>query len=128
MTRIGSMIGDVARSLFKRPFTERYPFVARQAPERARGKLLWEMSKCTGCMACVRDCPADAIQVTIVDRAAKKFVFHYRTDRCIYCAQCVSSCRTHALAMSRDEWHLSSTNRGPFTVVYGATEEKPKEG
>jgi formate hydrogenlyase subunit 6/NADH:ubiquinone oxidoreductase subunit I len=119
MMRIGSMFNDVFLSLFKRPFTERYPFVVRPVPERTRGRLAYEMSKCTGCMLCVRDCPADAISVTVVDRAAKKFVFRYRTDRCIYCAQCVASCKPQALSMSRDDWHLAATDKGPFTVVYG---------
>jgi formate hydrogenlyase subunit 6/NADH:ubiquinone oxidoreductase subunit I len=126
MTRIGSMLSDVVSSLFKRPFTERYPFVQRQAPERTRGRLEYEMTKCTGCMACVRDCPADAIDVKVVDRAAKKFVFRYRTDRCIYCAQCVASCRTKALSMSRDQWHLASTNKDPFSIQWGEDGEKPQ--
>jgi formate hydrogenlyase subunit 6/NADH:ubiquinone oxidoreductase subunit I len=119
MMRIGSMITDVARSLFKKPFTERYPFVVKPAPERARGKLEWVMSKCTACMACVRDCPADAIKVKIVDKAAKKFLFAYRIDRCIYCAQCVASCPTEALSMSREDWHTASGDRAPYSVVYG---------
>ncbi len=123
MMRIGSMFSDVLASLFTRPFTVRYPFVVVPAPRSTRGALDYDMGKCTGCMACVRDCPADAIQVKVVDRAAKKFIFRYRTDRCIYCGQCVSSCKTDALSMSADRWHLASADRKPFSVVYG--EEAP---
>ncbi len=125
MMRIGSMFNDVVVSLFKKPFTERYPFVVVPAPERTRGVLEYDMSRCTGCLACMGDCPAGAIRVKIVDRAAKKFVFSYRTDRCIYCAQCVASCKTDALSMSNEDWHLASTNKEPFTIVWG--EDKPKE-
>jgi formate hydrogenlyase subunit 6/NADH:ubiquinone oxidoreductase subunit I len=119
MMRIGSMFSDVVASLFKRPFTERYPFVVKPVTQRMRGAVDYDMAKCTGCMACVRDCPADAIQVKVVDWKTKKFIFRYRTDRCIYCAQCVSSCKTNALSMSPVRWHLASTDRKPFSVVYG---------
>ena len=119
MMRIASMLSDITRSLFRRPFTERYPFVVKPAPERTRGELLWEAARCTGCMLCVRDCPADAIKVTVVDRAAKKFTFRYRQDRCIYCGQCVVSCRPGALSMSPERWHLASTSKDSFSVVYG---------
>ena len=57
MMRIASMLSDVMRSLFKQPFTERYPFVVRPAPERTRGKLVWDGAKCTGCMLCVQGLP-----------------------------------------------------------------------
>ncbi len=118
MMRIGSMLSDIMRSLVRRPFTERYPFVVKPAPERTRGRLEWDAEKCTGCMLCVKDCPADAIQVTVVDRAAKKLIFRYRTDRCVYCGQCVVSCKPGALSMSPEHWHLSSTTKESFSVVY----------
>ncbi len=113
------MLNDVFVSLFKRPFTERYPYRVTPAPARLRGKLLWVEEKCKGCMLCVRDCPAKAIEIEVVDRAAKKYAFHYRTDRCIYCAQCVASCKEDALSMSGN-YHLASTDKAKFTEVYRA--------
>ena len=124
MMRIGSMLSDIMRSLVRRPFTEKYPYVVRESPERTRGELEWDASKCTGCMLCVKDCPADAIRVTVVDRAAKKFVFRYRTDRCVYCGQCLVSCKPGALTMSRERWHLASTSKEDFDVTYGEGEKK----
>jgi formate hydrogenlyase subunit 6/NADH:ubiquinone oxidoreductase subunit I len=118
--KIASMLNDVFASLFKRPFTERYPYTVRPAPPRLRGKLLWEESLCKGCMLCVRDCPARAIEIEVVDRAAKKYAFHYRMDRCIYCAQCVASCKEDALSMSSTSYHLASTDRRTFTETYRA--------
>ena len=124
MMRIGSMLSDIMRSLVRRPFTERYPFVTRPSPERTRGRLEWDAGKCTGCMLCAKDCPADAIRVTVVDRAARKFTFAYRTDRCIYCSQCVVSCKPGALSMSSERWHLSSTSKEAFSVLYDDHEER----
>ena len=64
--RIGAMLGDISRSLFKRPVTERYPFERKPTPERLRGQLTFDAAKCTGCKICVRDCPA------VRDRAARR--------------------------------------------------------
>jgi len=127
MIRIGAMLGDITRSFMRKPVTERYPFVVLPVSKRTRGRLEWDEALCTGCMLCVKDCPAEAIQITVVDRAAKKFTFRYRTDRCVYCGQCVESCRPKALAMSPLNWHLASTTKESFAVVYGEPPEKPKE-
>jgi len=118
--KIASMLNDVFVSLFKRPFTELYPYAVKPAPDRLRGKLLWDEAKCDGCKFCVRDCPARAIEIDIEDRAAKKFVFHYHIDRCIYCAQCVASCPEGALTMSSTLYHLASADKASFTEVYSA--------
>jgi NAD(P)H-quinone oxidoreductase subunit I len=117
--KIGAMLGDVFRSLFRSPATQQYPFERQEAPERLRGKLHFDPDKCTGCQLCVKDCPAQAIEVFMVDKANKRFVMRYHLDRCTYCAQCVISCRTAALEMSSNEWELAGTNKEPFTVYYG---------
>jgi len=117
--KIGAMLGDVFGSLFRRPATRQYPFERRKAPERLRGKLHWDAEKCTGCLLCVKDCPANAIEVFMVDKATKRFAVRYHLDRCTYCAQCVVSCRPGALQMSSDEWELAATCKEPFTVYYG---------
>ncbi|MBZ0289106.1 MAG: 4Fe-4S binding protein, partial [Anaerolineae bacterium] len=75
--KLGAMIGDTLRSLFRRPATRQYPTVREKAPERLRGKLIWDAEKCTGCSLCVKDCPAQAIEVIMVDKAEKRFVMRY---------------------------------------------------
>ncbi len=127
MMRIGSMLNDVARSLFKRPFTQPYPFKTYPVAERTRGQLEWDREKCNGCGLCARDCPAQAIEVKTIDRAAHRFIYNYRTDRCIYCGQCVESCKPQALKLSADRWHLASTARKQFSLAYGETPEQAAE-
>jgi NAD(P)H-quinone oxidoreductase subunit I len=117
--KIGAMVGDVFRSLFRRPATRQYPFERKAAPARLRGKLHWDAEKCTGCQLCVKDCPAQAIEVVMMDKADKRFAVRYHLDRCTYCSQCVISCRPGALVMSNDEWELAATTKEPFTVYYG---------
>ena len=117
--KIGTMLNDVAGSLFKGPVTEKYPFERRDPPERLRGLLLWDAESCTGCSLCAKDCPANAIEVITVDKASKQYAFRYHVDRCTFCAQCVASCRQGCLSMSNDIWELASLGREPFLVLYG---------
>jgi formate hydrogenlyase subunit 6/NADH:ubiquinone oxidoreductase subunit I len=121
--RLGAMLGDISRSLFTRPVTERYPFERKPAPERLRGKLVYDSSKCTGCKVCVRDCPASAIELMVVDKATKRFVIRFHVDRCTYCAQCVVSCNFDCLAMSHEQWELAALSRDSFLVSYGREED-----
>ena len=119
----GSMIGDILKSLFRKPVTEKYPFAPSPAPALFRGKLIWDPEKCTGCQLCVKDCPANAIEILMVDKVNKKFVMRYNVDRCTFCAQCVINCRFNCIQMSEDQWELASTTREPFEVYYGKEED-----
>jgi formate hydrogenlyase subunit 6/NADH:ubiquinone oxidoreductase subunit I len=121
--RIGAMLGDISRSLFKRPVTELYPFERRPTPERLRGHLTFEASRCTGCKICVRDCPAAAIEIVTVDKATKRFVMRFHRARCTYCAQCVVSCNFDALGMSHECWELAALSQDPFWVSLGRPED-----
>ena len=117
--KLGTMLVDVSSSLFRQPVTEKYPFERREAPERLRGQLHWNSEKCTGCGLCAKDCPANAIEITVLDKKAKYFVLTYHADRCTYCAQCVHSCRQGCLTMSPMEWELAALSKEPFTIHYG---------
>jgi NAD(P)H-quinone oxidoreductase subunit I len=117
--KIGAMVGDVFHSLFRRPATRQYPFERKEAPQRLRGKLHWDPQKCTGCLLCVKDCPADALEVFMVDKENKRFALRYHVDRCTFCSQCVVSCRPGALELLSEEWELAATSKESFTVYFG---------
>lgn len=121
--KIGSLIGDILKSLFKKPATVRYPLERIKAPERYRGQLFWEPEKCTGCQLCIKDCPSNAIELIVLDKVNKRFVMRYDKDKCTYCAQCVASCRLKCLNMSSEQWELASLKKEPFTVYYGRDED-----
>jgi formate hydrogenlyase subunit 6/NADH:ubiquinone oxidoreductase subunit I len=112
------MFTDIVRSFFTKSSTQLYPVERVSPPERYRGTLLYSPSLCTGCNLCVKDCPADAIELTILDRAAKRYVMKYRKDRCIYCGQCVVNCKTKSLAMPNEEWEHAALDQN-FLVYYG---------
>ncbi len=121
--KLGAMLGDVLTSLVKKPFTENYPFEKMPAPARLRGKLVWDTSKCVGCQLCANDCPSEAIEFIVLDKAARRYVIKYHVDRCTFCAQCVVNCRFKCLEMSSEEWELASTDRDTFTLYYGRPED-----
>jgi formate hydrogenlyase subunit 6/NADH:ubiquinone oxidoreductase subunit I len=116
---IGIMVSDVVRSFFTKPVTRRYPFDRKEAPEAFRGKLLWDLSNCTGCQLCIRECPANAIELIVIDKATKRFVMCFHADRCTYCGQCAINCRFKCLRLSHKEWELAALSKEPFTVYYG---------
>ena len=64
MSRLHSLVyllPELWRTLFTRPITVRYPFGPLELPPYFRGKVTIESALCTGCGACVRDCPAFAL-------------------------------------------------------------------
>ncbi|HET9909762.1 MAG TPA: 4Fe-4S binding protein [Anaerolineales bacterium] len=117
--KLAAMFNDVLVSFFKKPVTQLYPFQKTDPPERLRGRLYFEPGACTGCNLCVKDCPANAIELVTLDRAAKRFVLKYHMDRCIYCGQCVTGCRFKCIRMSNVDWELASLKKDAFTVNYG---------
>lgn len=117
--KIGTMFRDVGSALVHRPVTERYPFERHKTPLRLRGRLHWDPSQCTGCGLCVIDCPANAIELTVLDKKSKQFVLTYHLDRCTFCAQCVESCRHGCLEMSASEWELALLSKDAFTLYFG---------
>ncbi len=121
--KIGSMFKDLLVSFFSAPVTEKYPFERPATAERFRGKLYFDPARCTGCNLCSKDCPAHALEIVIIDRAAKRFVARYNMDRCIYCAQCVQSCKFKCIGMSNEDWELASLSKAQFVVNYGKDED-----
>ncbi len=113
------MLHDMLRSLFRRPATRPYPAERRKAPERLRGQLRFDPARCTGCCLCEKDCPAQAIEMIMVDRAARRFALRYHIDRCTFCAQCVQTCRFGCLQMSNEQWELAARGKESFDVYYG---------
>lgn len=120
--RIGTMFRDVVESFFKKSATQLYPVEKIAPPERYRGELYFSPRLCTGCGLCVKDCPSKAIELTILDRAAKRYVLKYHRDRCVYCGQCVVNCKFKCLRMSNEDWEHAVLEK-QFIAYYGNEED-----
>lgn len=116
---IGTMFGDIIRSLFRRPATQLYPAERTATPPRMRGRLHFDPENCVGCGLCSKDCPADAIELITLDKKAKRFVIRFDVGSCTFCGQCVTSCRFNCLEMSPEEWELAGFETGSFVSYYG---------
>jgi formate hydrogenlyase subunit 6/NADH:ubiquinone oxidoreductase subunit I len=100
--KIAVFLPELLRHLFKKPATVDYPFKKLAVPEDFRGTPYLDPEMCIVCRACERDCPAEAIEISSVNEAEKRFRMVIHNDRCIHCAQCVDSCPTSPKAMKMD--------------------------
>lgn len=104
-------VGDTVRN---GPQTVRYPFAPLELPAGFRGHVLINADNCRGCSLCVRDCPAEALELH--RQSKKQFQLIYHPERCAYCGQCEISCNFDAIYLSNAFVH-GSADRGTFTVV-----------
>ena len=127
--RIAVFLPELVRHLFRKPNTVDYPFKKLAVPKDFRGTPYLQPALCIVCRACERDCPAEAIEITVVDEAAKQFRMVIHNDRCIHCAQCVDSCPTTPKAMAIDQcYELADFSRHNLKKdwVYVRAVIKPK--
>jgi formate hydrogenlyase subunit 6/NADH:ubiquinone oxidoreductase subunit I len=116
------------RHLFKKPATVAYPATPADVSPNYRGEIKFDAHKCIGCMACMRDCPAKAIEIGRVgDKKDRRFECTIYLDRCIYCAQCVDSCgKTQALSRS-NHIELAQVTRTELKRYYAPKPLPPAE-
>jgi NADH-quinone oxidoreductase subunit I len=117
-------LGVVARYLFRRPITIRYPDEKPPVQPRFKGRHYLTlfadgMERCVGCELCVIACPSQSIYVRAEEndplsphskgeRYAKDFQINML--RCIFCGLCEEACPTGAIVLG-SEYELSGYTR-----------------
>ena len=121
------IVGIILKQLFLKPATNKFPAKYAPAsiiqfldkvtkgelklippipvPPQFRGKIAYDIEKCSGCKLCVKICPTRAIEFIPEEKKVKIFI-----SRCCFCAQCVEICPVDALAMT-DEFLLSTYDK-----------------
>ena len=119
--KIGSAFHEMFRQMLQTPATESYPFKPITLPQRFRGKLDIDPTKCTGCQVCAAVCPASVITIVQIgtrkvgDRElpVKRPIFELST--CIFCGECVDNCAFKALEMTK-QFELATPNKSDLTM------------
>lgn len=95
-----SKLKEVAVCLRAGKVTLPYPFEPQPAPERFRGRPIFDGAKCIGCAGCANNCPAR--EILIFDPSQEIRIVKYLGLRCTYCGRCADVCPERAITMSRD--------------------------
>lgn len=114
-----AFLPELLRHLFRKPATVDYPVEKLKVPKGFRGTPILDPGLCIVCRACVRDCPAEAIELTTASEADKTFKMVIHNDRCIHCGQCEEVCPTDAIKLNSDfEVSEYSRHKMKFEYVY----------
>jgi formate hydrogenlyase subunit 6/NADH:ubiquinone oxidoreductase subunit I len=91
------VLSAILEAFGNEPETISYPGVPLVLPNGYRGEIVMlESEKCSGCGLCVRDCPAQALE--LIKESREAFCLIYYPARCAYCGQCEESCRNQAIS------------------------------
>jgi len=105
------------------PETIAYPREPLVLPKGHRGNILMlNPEQCSGCGLCVRDCPANALE--LIKDTRTKFRLDYYPARCAYCGQCVESCRNQAISHANNLADPTSNPDGSVIVLKDTLEKE----
>lgn len=104
--------------------TLNYPEEKYEYSPRFKGNHVLTVKKdgsirCTACMLCATNCPAQCIKITAAehdDPTVEKYPISYEIDvlRCVYCGFCEEACPVDAIRMG-PEWQTAALAGSKFT-------------
>jgi len=122
--KLGAMLPEVMKHLFKKVATVPYPFRKLTVPPGFRGNPVMDPNLCIGCQMCVRDCPSEALEIKKESertdeqgKVIKRFSMTFYLDRCSHCAQCQEICPKKAIVLN-DQFEEAAFDRGALKIIY----------
>lgn len=125
LSGMGLTFKKMIRNLFnpKRMQTLNYPEEKYEYGPRFKGNHVLTVKKdgslrCTACMLCATNCPAQCIKITAsehADPSVEKYPISYEIDilRCVFCGFCEEACPVDAIRMG-PEWQTPALAGGNF--------------
>ena len=125
LSGMGLTVGKMFSNLFnkKKMITLNYPEEKYEYSPRFKGNHVLTVKKdgslrCTACMLCATNCPADCISIKAAehdDPTVEKFPISYEIDvlRCVFCGFCEEACPVDAVRMG-PEWQTPGLNGDNF--------------
>ena len=123
LTGMGITLKHLLKNLFnkKKMQTLNYPEEKYEYSPRFKGNHILTVKKdgairCTACMLCATNCPADCIKITASehpDAQVEKYPISYEIDmlRCVFCGFCEEACPVDSIVLTRNhDYHME--NRG----------------
>jgi len=116
---------EALKSLFKKPFTRKYPKEKVKPPKRFRGKIIFDKKGCTACGLCRMICPANAITLgrkikqIKVGKIVHKQIIHpiesIDIGKCVSCGLCVEICPPKVISFT-NKFELANKDRKKLIV------------
>lgn len=126
VTGLGITLKHMLKNIIskKQMVTLNYPEEKYEYSSRFKGNHILTVKKdgsirCTACMLCATNCPAECIKITAdenPDPKVEKFPISYEIDilRCVFCGYCEDACPVDAIRLG-PEWQTPGLSGANFT-------------
>jgi len=100
-------MGITIKHIYRKPVTLQYPDERQVMPDRFRGFVHNDMTRCDSCNICAKLCPVDCIYIESEGKGKERMMTRYAIDynKCIWCSLCTENCHTGSITMSHDYDH-----------------------